>query len=136
MISPTGKNLIRNDEMGDGHFGSKRGDRTHKGIDLLCIPGQTIVSPIHGHVVRVAQPYEDASFLGLVIRNPNISIKLFYFIPLGIVGKWVKAGEPIGTAQNIGLRYKDVNTGEVKMKPHIHMEIERIDPEPLLNLFT
>ena len=133
MISPTGRNEIRQpDNHGQGYYGAKRGDRKHKGIDLVCSPGQVIFSPITGVVIREAKPYAGMEYSGLLIQGTNIEIKMFYFEPdPRFFGRestqHVQAGQPVGIAQKISDRY----TG---MTDHIHLQIESIDPELLLNM--
>ena len=128
LINPTGKG-IRSDSAGDGHWQANRGDRRHKGIDLLCDPGQDILSPIKGFVMRVAYPYgDDSSWKGIVIQGDWCRIKMYYLDPFVRIGRQVTQGEPIGKAQNISLRYGD------KMRPHVHLEFEEIIPNPELYL--
>ena len=122
MISPTGKG-IRSDPMGDGRYGSSRGNRKHRGTDYLCDPGQNIVAPISGIIARVAYPYADKSYSGVIIAGKHMSIKLFYFEPLeDFIGGEVDQGMAIGFAQDISKRYGS------KMKPHVHLEIISLDP--------
>ena len=129
MISPTGKR-IRNDEKGFGNYGAPRGGRPHKGVDYLCEPGQEIVAPISGKVERIAYPYADKSYSGIVIAGPHIKVKLFYLKPFVHVGDMVKMKEPIGYAEDISQRY-----GGLPMLPHIHLEIVSLDPEAFMLLF-
>lgn len=124
LLNPTGKG-IRSDSAGDGHWQARRGDRLHKGIDLLCNPGQDVVAPLAGFVTRIAFPYgDDLSWKGVVIQGDWCRIKLYYLDPFVGAGKQVYRGEPIGKAQNISLRYG----GE--MRAHIHLEFEEIIPNP------
>lgn len=124
MISSTGKG-IRNDGAGQGHYGAGRGRKVHQGMDDICEPGQDVVAPISGKIVRKAYPYSDKSYGGLMIQGPRMAVKLFYFKPAsGIVGKQVRQGDVIGTAMDITLRYPD----DEDMTPHIHREICSIDP--------
>lgn len=128
MISPTGKALRGLDKYGSGAYGAGRGNRIHRGADYLCVSGQDVVSPISGTVIRIARPYRKKGYSGLLIRSPIIEIKLFYFKPLTrIVGTNVKAGDTIGIAQDISKKYP-------KMIPHIHLQIDSISPELLINL--
>jgi len=129
MISPTGKG-VRNDAKGFGNYGAKRGSRKHKGVDYLCEPGQDIVAPISGMVERIAYPYADKSYSGLVIAGPYMTVKLFYFEVVTNVGLYVERGDTIGLAQDISQRY-----GGLPMLPHIHLEVVSIDPEALRVLF-
>jgi len=123
MISSTGKG-IRNDPAGHGHYGASRGNKVHQGVDDICVPGQGVMAPISGQVSRKAYPYTDKSYGGLLIQGQRMAVKVFYFEPLpGIVGKIIKMGDVIGTAQDISKRYPGKG-----MTPHIHREICSIDP--------
>ena len=120
FISPTGKG-IRNDSKGLGHHGAPRGHRKHDGVDLIVSPGQSILMPVDGIITRVSMPYkDDERWLGALIVNPRIEIKMWYFIP-NLLGMELKAGTVIGTAQDIGEKYEGVT-------PHIHLRICKIDP--------
>ncbi|HDK42903.1 MAG TPA: hypothetical protein ENG87_05970 [Candidatus Pacearchaeota archaeon] len=129
MLSPTGKG-IRHDKEGNGEYGAKRGKRLHQGTDYICTPNQMIVSPISGTVIRKARPYaNDKYYSGIVIQGKHIRVKMFYLKPLDeIIGKTVKAGDYIGVAQDISLRYNS------KMIPHIHLRIVSFNPEILIDL--
>ncbi len=128
MISSTGKGTRGSDKYGSGNYGAGRGSRIHRGADYICVPGQDVVSPISGTVIRVARPYMGDDYSGLLIRSPDIEVKLFYFNPLTrIVGMNVKAGDKIGVAQDISKKYPG-------MIPHIHLQIDSINPELLINL--
>lgn len=125
FVNPTGLG-IRNDSKGLGHHGAPRGSRKHDGVDLRCKPGQDILMPVDGIIARVSLPYKDDDrWLGVYIVNPKIEIKMWYFIP-NLLGMELKAGSVIGTAQDIGEKYKGVT-------PHIHLRICKIDP---MLLFT
>lgn len=131
IISPT-KNKIRlQDDLGSGLFNAPRGGKEkHNGLDFLCNPGQEVIAPIDGVIKRKAFPYTDKTYSGLLLENDSLAMKLFYLEPdIGIIGKKVSQGQRIGIAQDISKRY---NKGKLKMQPHIHLEIERIDPMLLL----
>ena len=123
ITSPT--NLgVRVDEAGSGIYGAKRGDHTHKGVDFVCIPGQEVYAPISGVVTRQARPYANGGYEGVVIEGTALTVKLFYMIPnIAFKGKRVRQGQVIGVAQDVSERHP--NSG---MKPHIHLEIDHIDP--------
>ena len=129
MISPTGKG-IRNDSKGAGHYGAPRGNRKHRGTDYLCEPGQFVLSPIFGKIERIAYPYADKSYSGIVIRGKHLTVKMFYLNPTALIGNFVRAGGVVGSAADISKR-KDSYKG---MLPHIHLEIESIDPELIMQL--
>lgn len=134
--TPTDSGSLRGrDGYGSGDFGVSRdgGSRQHLGQDFVASPGEEIVAPIDGRVTRTACPYcrsGDASYSGLVIVGSGGSeAKLFYVKPYdGIVGSAVSAGQPIGIAQNLQVKYQNGMTN------HVHAEI-RVggEPKPLLN---
>ena len=128
MISPTGQSVRGLDKHGSGEYGAGRGGRLHRGADYICIPGQEVVSPITGTIIRIAKPYKGDDYSGLLIRNSNVEIKLFYLKPSPrIVGISVKIGDVIGTAQDISKKYPG-------MIPHVHLQIDSINPDLFINL--
>jgi len=123
MISPTGKGPRGADSQGSGAYGSPRGGRMHSGTDYICEPGQNVYAPISGLVVREALPYSAESFSGLIIMSPSMEIALFYMEPdKALIGTQVFEGQIIGEAQDITQKYPGIT-------PHIHMQINSIDPE-------
>jgi hypothetical protein len=130
MISPTGKGIRGTDTHGSGSYGSPRGKHIHFGADYICIPGQEVVSPDDGKIIRIAFPYptmyKDIMFSGVLIRTVYCELKMFYFEPLkGVLFKDVSQGQVIGHAQDISLKY-------VGITPHVHLEITSINPELLI----
>lgn len=123
MVSPTGYG-VRSDTEGQGYFRAKRGNRLHNGTDYICKPGQEIIAPIHGKIIRTAYPYsKDKQYEGCVIENPFLTIKMFYLkLFKNMVGEEIQQGDKIGTAQDISKKYSR------QMQPHIHLEITEIDP--------
>ena len=127
----TKKNLDRGcDPMGCGSFGASRGSRTHKGIDIVAAPGETIFSPITGKVTRFPIPYAtDNRYNGIEITNSTYRIMIFYMKPNVSIGTTVIAGQSIGIAQNISAKHGS------SMKNHIHFEVYKngtlIDPTNL-----
>ena len=121
---------MRNDSGGSGDYGAKRGDRIHKGTDFLVVPGEKVFAPISGFVSRIAYPYTDTkAYSGLIIENSEIRVKMFYFLPFPtVIGQEVELGQEIGIAQDISKRYGG------GMRPHIHLEIDHMNPMLLINL--
>jgi len=122
------------DDWGSGAYGAPRGNRTHRGIDLVTKPGQTIHAPFTGTVVRHANPYDDdPRYTGCLLRRESdgLEVKLFYLegIDIGPVAN----GDPIGTAQDIAIKYPGIIN-------HIHLEVwlngEPVDPAPYLDQTT
>ena len=123
LINPTGR-TVRNDKAGAGFYNAPRGNRLHKGVDFVADPGQFVLSPISGKVVRGARPYADsAEWLGVLIEGNQIGIMMFYLKPFDeLKGMYVSAGQVIGIAQDISRRYGEDCT------PHIHLQVEWVDP--------
>ena len=123
IVNPTGRG-IRNDSVGSGRYGAKRGSRRHQGIDFCCAPGQEVKAPVAGVVTRVAFPYAgDRKYLGLELQGEHCKAKLFYCRPKSwnIIGKRVAAGEVIGIAQDVSDKYGP------DCIPHVHLEMV-VDP--------
>lgn len=133
FISPTGREVIRVDEYGDGHFKARRRTSNgssyfHKGIDYSAKLGQCVIAPTSATFRRIAYPYDDSKeYLGGYFETPYFDYVLFYFTPCIEVGISIKQGELIGYAQNISARY-NLDRNNKKMDNHIHAEITMIDP--------
>lgn len=123
ILNPTGGE-IRIDPAGDGRFRAPRGSRLHAGEDYLCVPGQGIIAPISGTFSRIGRVYTDDGRWTLVeIIGGAVKIKLYYVTGIiSRVGKYVTAGDLIGEAQDITVKYP--NQG---MLPHVHMGVILLD---------
>ena len=64
-----GKMGIRSDSKGDGHYLAPRGDRLHQGVDYVVAPGENILMPFNGYMVREARPYTDCDLSGCVLQG-------------------------------------------------------------------
>lgn len=124
----------RNDKAGAGHFNAARGNRTHNGIDLDCMPGSLIESPVHGKITKFGYPYaDDLSWRYVEVTDcDHRRHRLFYVILSdGLeIGQSVCVGDVVGALQDIRERYPE----EPDMHPHLHYEIKLeddsyIDPE-------
>ena len=106
------------DPYGSGQFGAPRDhhSRNHRGLDIVANPGDAVLSPIDGDVVREAIPY--APFSGLLIEGTGVyagyTVKLFY-VEARACGR-VAAGTSIGHVQNLQWKYPGITN-------HIHMEV-------------
>jgi len=136
LINPVEGGAVRRcDAWGEGHFGAPRGCRVHNGVDIIARPDMPVRSPIHGLVVRVAEPYDDDAVLsGLLLRglgvHEGLETKLFYVAPEPcLIGQVVQAGATIGRVQSLQTRYPGITD-------HVHLEVfmreARIDPVPLI----
>lgn len=134
IISPTGKG-IRHDPAGRGDYLAPRGSDIHRSLDFVCTPGQQVVCPINRcQAVRCADPFGDREYSGVLLRSNRIEILLFYLcIHEEVFGKTLFQGDIIGLAQDITKRYIDGPEDiDNKMQPHIHLQVDSIDPELLL----
>ena len=134
MINSTGGS-IRNDRGGSGHFGAPRKKEIdgrivryrHRGTDYVCIPGQEIWMPFTAVIIRFKNPYE--GFHGILFRGKGIVGTLFYVdVTQELIGREMKEGEIIGKAEDISKRYDLVT-------PHVHFQIDKIDPEILIHIY-
>lgn len=118
----SGRQVMRNDSEGHGHFGASRGSRKHKGVDLVVIPGATVYSPINGKVVRAVKPYADDDVLsGILIdgtgEHEGFQFKILYIKPDAVlIGNSVTKGQRIGIAQAVSRKHG------AAMTDHIHVE--------------
>ena len=71
------------DSWGSGQFGAGRGGHIHRGLDIVTDPGQRVLSPIDGDVVREALPYRgDLRYRRVLIMGSGqwngYEVKIFY----------------------------------------------------------
>lgn len=137
FFNPTGcrEIKIRSDKWGDGSYGARRKKATgevyaHRGVDLLCIPGQNIYAPFDSVYERIVYPYSDNfEYTGALLRSEKAIVKMLYFKPGIKEGTRIKKGTVIGKAQDVSRYYcADDTLLEERMKPHIHFEIVGFDP--------
>jgi len=130
--NPTGKD-VRNDRGGSGRYGAPRTKKIngqirryqHNGIDLSCDPGQEVLSPISGHIIRSVIAYNDTKeYTGLIISNELITVRLLYVALTGKENDFFEQRQVIGKAQDISKRYR-----EQGVTPHVHVQIDSINPE-------
>lgn len=120
------------DAYGSGTFGASRdaGARAHVGRDYIALPGDGVVSPIDGIVKRHAKAYPDADLAGLEIEGARARVKLLYVLPCVEPGEKVKAGQVIGTAQDVAGYWHAKAPRPGSMQNHVHLEVlVWIDPE-------
>lgn len=134
MINPTGGS-IRNDRGGSGFFGAARKKEIdgrivryrHRGVDYACLPGQEVWMPFTAVIIRFKNPCEE--YHGILFRGKGIVGTLFYVdVPQELIGKEMKEGEIIGVAEDVSKKYQLVT-------PHVHFQIDKIDPEILISIY-
>ena len=129
MINPTG-GRVRIDSLGDGRYGKSRGRRMHKGVDYECVPGQDVKMPVSGIITRIKRPYANSDLNGIEIKTPVMQVTIFYMeVYKDLIGKKVFSGYVIGKAQDVSKRYDG-------MTPHVHLQIDSIDPSIFIEDFN
>jgi RHS repeat-associated protein len=131
-VNPTGGGIRGCDSQGCGHFGANRRYGPHRGADYETTAGQQVVAP-HSGRVRVGHPYrDDLSYYLIEIQGPRGHVvRSLYVSPAdGIsTGGTVRAGQVIGTAQDLTPRYPGITN-------HVHVDIRHgrdfIDPTTLI----
>lgn len=109
------------DPGGSGDFGANRGSRLHMGVDYAAWPGSILLSPVKGIVTRLGYPYgDDLSYTYVEVTDKEGNRHRFFYIDPSVdIGEAVRRTTPLGTVQDVSVRYP-VPRG---MKPHIHYEI-------------
>lgn len=131
------------DLMGCGNYGAKRGNRTHKGVDLVALAGELIFAPFDLEVTKIGQVYAETDLFkyiefkgtGLLMFHRFRIMYLDPYIPqqthMVKVGEKMIKGAPLGNVQNIA------NYHGGGMKNHIHVECKimgvQANPEPFIN---
>ena len=125
-----GPMVIRSDSRGDGHYLAPRGNRLHAGVDYIVKPGEDILMPFAGKMIREARPYSDGPLAGCVLQNDIYTLKIFYMVPyLHLIHQdKILAGDLIGTAQDVRMKWGS------DMTPHIHVEIVSMNVDKLWGL--
>ena len=142
LIPPLPRIQARRDAAGGWWHGASRdgGTRQHNGVDLLAKPGTPVRSPIDGTVYRIN--YTASGMATITLRNGDgQEVKFFYVAPMDGQGRQllepgitVRAGQIIGSVEDLGEGYEDARTG--RMKNHVHMRISEngqpVNPFPWL----
>lgn len=125
------------DNHGSGHFGASRGNRTHKGVDLVANPGDYVYSPFGGTITKFGFCYGDTrEFRYIEVTGEKKIVRILYaeLDDAFDVGDKVPEGQFLGIAQAIANRYPGIT-------PHVHVELYHkhdtkrenpIDPTELL----
>ncbi|MGD9968649.1 MAG: peptidoglycan DD-metalloendopeptidase family protein [Hyphomonadaceae bacterium] len=122
LVNPTGHSLRGEDVYGAGAFGASRGggSRRHRGADYVAEPGEVVRAPITGVVQRIGFAYrgdERYRYVELTSEDQTRDVRVLYVGPLVELGAVVRAGEPIGRAQDLSRRYPRGITN------HVHVEM-------------
>lgn len=145
IFSPLKDPKVRQlDATGGGEFGDPRGDRWHKGLDLVGEAGEAVYAPFAGQVKKIGYVYAHNDTFRLVDIGSGIwTARLFYVDPLADLetGQLVTGGQKIGFLQDVAgywnlvnaKRYQDLG---ISMVNHLHFEMKRFqantDPYPFI----
>lgn len=119
------------DKFGCGHYGAKRGDRLHKGVDLVLAAGEEFESLAGGKVTKLGYCYKsDLTLRYVQVTTADGSAWRFFYVLPGVkLGQQVKVGDVLGNVQSLQSRYPGITD-------HVHFEIMRngdyVDPTPLI----
>lgn len=128
----SGRLMIRNDAFGKGRFGASRGSkgqRSHKGIDLLTQVGSPVSASKSGRVSAAGIGKGYGWYVEM--RHPDGRTSRYAHLNKVSVstGEWVEAGRQLGEAGKSG------NARDPRIRPHLHFEIrqgeEALDPARL-----
>lgn len=115
------------DQHGSGAFGASRdgGTRKHNGVDIACIKGTTVLSPITGNVTKFGYPYDPKDPRKGHLRYVEVTSpkgnkhRFHYVLPKVDVGAKVNIGDVLGLTQGLTGIY-------IGITDHFHYEV--IDP--------
>uniref|UniRef100_A0A4W6FSV4 Uncharacterized protein n=1 Tax=Lates calcarifer TaxID=8187 RepID=A0A4W6FSV4_LATCA len=100
LCSGNSNNTMRtSDKWGDGHYGAQRGNGTHKGLDIVCSDGSTVLAPFNVTLeggINIFNDNKTTINRGINLRGEGLCFKLLSVMPdqtSGSVGK----GQRIGT---------------------------------------
>ena len=128
------------DPTGHGDYGKSRGNRKHKGFDMVGKPGDVIYTPITGVISKIGYCYSFELFFRYIeIKNDEYRVRLMYGLPTNdiFVGKKVVEEDVVGNLQDIaGYWNRNKQKGQSMMLNHLHVQIWKnsllTDPEPLM----
>lgn len=134
FANPTMGPLRGEDAYGSGSFGAARdgGHRVHDGADYVAAPNTIVYSPISGEVTKLGYAYAKNTALRFVEVTNSVSslvTRVLYVDPSVKPGDLLKAGDPIGVAEDLSKRYRGITN-------HVHVQIavgkNWLDPASLL----
>ncbi|KAM3866913.1 leukocyte cell-derived chemotaxin-2-like [Diretmus argenteus] len=113
------------DRWGQGQYGASRGNRLHKGLDIKCSDGATVLAPfdvtLNGKVIVYNDPKKAAINHGINLRGEGLCFKLFYVKPDQTSGV-VRKGQRIGTMLPMQSVYPGITS-------HVHVQMcDKSDP--------
>jgi len=130
---------VRRDCWGDGAFGAPRGGRLHRGLDLVAEPGQLVLAPVHGRIVRWGWCYPDDPEYRLAViqaADAPMLVRLLYVRPAVRAGTDVTPEDTIGLVQDLRRRYPAGARHPEPITPHVHLEVALLDGAALVGRGT
>ena len=110
---------IRNDEYGDGHFGAKRKNRKHTGIDLEADMNTPVCASKSGWA-KCRRSYRGYGNLVCIYHLGGYETRYAHLDRFDIKDEqWVNQGDIIGDVGKTG------NANYKNMKAHLHFEIRK-----------
>ena len=134
MSNPVANGKMRGCDVGHGcgYYGADRrkpdGTKySHTGVDIAVEPGGAVSSPVEGTVEKNnIDPYGDRIFKGVLIRTDDgHEVRVLYVDPSVKKGDRVRAGSPIGTAQDLSKKHKPKGKNKDRMTNHIHVDVKK-----------
>lgn len=137
LANPTHGKVRGTDAYGSGKFGARRdaGKRKHEGADFVVAPGADVAAPVGGVITDIGFAYQGKEKLNFIeIKNEalNLKARVFYVDPIVAIGQTIMAGDSIGAAENLALRYPGGIVNHVHVELHDAMGV--LDPEQVLPL--
>ncbi|XP_062271113.1 leukocyte cell derived chemotaxin 2, tandem duplicate 1 [Scomber scombrus] len=113
------------DTWGQGHYGARRGSRSHQGLDIVCSDGSDVLAPfdvtLNGKLTVYSDANKAAINSGINLRGAGLCFKLFYVNPDRTSGS-VRKGERIGTMLPMQSVYRGITS-------HVHVQMcDKSDP--------
>jgi len=118
------------DAWGGGVFGSPRGSRIHKGLDIAAYPCVPVISVFpECTVTRIGRAYADGTLHSIHLQGLNDHsdwrIKLLYTRPIATLfeGHTLYVGNDVGRAEDVSNHHMQKSFKHGAMTNHIHFAL-------------
>lgn len=112
--------VIRNDPMGEGHFGAARsGNRVHNGLDLLADIGTPVLASRSGKVLAARSTRGMGNYI-LIAHAENLTTLYGHLSAV-----YAKEGDYVRQGDFIGRVGKTGNANYNNILPHLHFEVKK-----------